>query len=74
MHFCRVAGIHDIQVKPLISVFKVFAILPAFWMLFDNASNLWTNQAKFMSVPHWISPAIVQIYNSMFILVCPALG
>lgn len=54
--------------QALVRVAPIFAVLPAFWMLFDQQSSSWTLQAKHMN-RYGLEPEQIGVINPVLIMI-----
>lgn len=55
------------ETKPVVAILKVYGILAPAWALVAHASIQWTEQARTMTHPAGLSPAIVQVFYAVAI-------
>lgn len=59
-------------VRSVLRVFKVFAPVPVFWMLFDQKASAWVLQAKKMDLDVWgfrFAPSQLQFINPLLVMI-----
>jgi len=64
----RVSNSDIENAKALWRVLPIFAVLPAFWMLFDQQGSSWTLQAKSMQL-YGLQPEQVGVVNPLLIMI-----
>jgi dipeptide/tripeptide permease len=72
LDLAAVAGVEEadiVNAKSLLNILPVLAVLPAFWMLFDQQGSVWLLQTKEMQLPGYIEPEQLGLVNAVCVLV-----